>query len=275
MMTFTSDPASDYSNAELVEILNRGFESYFVPIAFHVAAFLNMVRKDGIDLTSSRVLLKDDNPMGIALIARRGWTSRLAAMGIAKEYRGLGAGSWFMEHLIREAGQRGEREMLLEVIEQNEPAVHLYKKCGFEIMRRLIGLIRRDAVEDAEGQLEEIDIHTASNLITQYGLPDLPWQLSGESIAQTNPPARAYCKGSAYTVITNPEANDVVVWSLLVEPSTRGNERGADMLKSVIAKHPHKTWHIPALLPEELGIVYESAGFVREELSQWQMRLRL
>ena len=82
-MTFTSNPASDYSNVELVDILNRGFEAYFVPITFHVTAFLNMVRKDGIDLTSSRVLLKDDNPMGIALIARRGWTSRLAAMGIA------------------------------------------------------------------------------------------------------------------------------------------------------------------------------------------------
>lgn len=274
-MTFTSDPASDYSNVELVDILNRGFESYFVPIVFHVTAFLNMVRKDGIDLTSSRVLLKGDNPIGIALIARRGWTSRLAAMGVAKEYRGMGAGSWFMEYLIHEAHQRGEREMLLEVIEQNQPAVRLYQSCGFESMRRLIGFIRRDAVEDVPGQLEEVDIHTVASLITQHGLPDLPWQLSGESIAQTNPPSRAYCKGQAYTIITNPESSDVVFWSLLVEPAARGHGLGTDLLKAVIAQHPHKTWHIPALLPEELGIVYERAGFVREELSQWQMRLRL
>ncbi len=274
-MTFTSNPASDYSNTELVEILNRGFEGYYVPVTFHVTAFLNMVRKDGIDLTSSRILLKDDDPLGIALIARRGWTSRLAAMGIAREYRGRGAGSWFMEHLIHEAGQRGEREMLLEVIEQNGPAVHLYEKCGFEIMRRLIGLIRRDAVEQGGGELQDIDIRSVASLITHYGLPDLPWQLSGESIAQSNPPARAYYRGPAYTVITNPEANDVVVWSLLVEPSARGDRLGTELLKSVIAKYPHKTWHIPALLPEEVGRVYEGAGFVREELSQWQMRLRL
>lgn len=274
-MTFTSNPASDYSNLELVEILNGGFAGYFVPITFHVTAFLNMVRKDGIDLTSSRVLLRDDQPMGIALIARRGWTSRLAAMGIARECRSLGAGSWFMEYLVYEARQRGEREMLLEVIEQNAPAVHLYKKYGFEITRRLIGLIRRDAVEDGTSELQELDIRRVSSLISQYGLPDLPWQLSGESIAQTNPPARAYCRGQAYTIITNPDANDVVIWSLLVEPSARGNGLGTDMLKSVIAKHPHKTWHIPALLPEEVGIVCERAGFIREELSQWQMRLRL
>ena len=274
-MTFTSNSASDYSNPELVDILNRGFEGYFVPITFHVTAFLNMVRKDGIDLTTSRVLLKNDNPIGIALIARRGWTSRLAAMGIAKEYRATGAGSWFMEYLIHEARQRGEQEMLLEVIEQNEPAVHLYQKYGFEIVRRLIGLIRRNAVEEEAGDLQEIDIRRVGSLISQYGLPDLPWQLSGESISQINPPAQAYCKGQAYIVLSNPEANDAVIWSLLVETSARGNGLGTEMLKSVIARHPHKTWHIPALLPEELGKVYERAGFVREELSQWQMRLIL
>lgn len=274
-MGFTSYPASNYSNPELVDILNRGFEGYFVPVTFHVTAFLNMIRKDGIDLTASRVVLKDDQPIGIALIARRGWASRLAAMGIAREYRGTGAGSWCMAQIIQEARQRGEREMLLEVIEQNASAVHLYEKFGFEIVRRLIGLIYKNAVDHGSVQMDEIDIRTVSNLIAQYGLPDLPWQLSSESIAQTNPPARAYCKGPAYAVLSNPDINDVVIWSLLVEPSRRGNGLGTDMLKSIIAGHPHKTWRVPALLPEELGIVYERAGFVREELSQWQMKLTL
>jgi ribosomal protein S18 acetylase RimI-like enzyme len=274
-MDFTSNPASDYPSADLVDILNRGFEGYFVPITFHVTSFLNMVRKDGIDLTASRVLLKRDQPIGIALIARRGWTSRLAAMGIAKECRGTGAGSWFMEGLVHESRQRGEREMLLEVIEQNAPAVHLYQKCGFEIVRRLIGLIHKDAVERRSGALQEVDIREVGNLISQYGLPDLPWQLSGESIVQINPPSRAYCSGQAYVVLSNPEASDIVIWSLLVKAAARGNGLGTAMLKSIIAQHPTKTWHIPALLPEELGKVYERAGFVREALSQWQMKLTL
>src|SRR5690349_8771507 len=124
-MNLELKPASDYSLPDLVDILNRGFENYFVPIAFNVNTFLNMLRKDGTDLTSSRVLLIDDKTAGIALIARRGWTSRLAAMGIAIEHRGLGGGSWFMKKLIDEACARGDREMVLEVIEQNEPAVRL------------------------------------------------------------------------------------------------------------------------------------------------------
>jgi len=274
-MNFELKLASDYSIPDLVEILNRGFENYFVPIAFNVTAFLNMARKDGTDLASSRILLSDGVEAGIALIARRGWTSRLAAMGIAKEYRGLGAGSWFMRRLIDEACERGDREMVLEVIEQNEPAVRLYQKHGFEIVRRLVSYIRKDAIEETVHKLSEMDLREAGRLISRYGLQDLPWQLSGESIAQLNPPVRAYSSGQVCIVISNPEANDVVIWSLLAEPTVPENGLALGTLKSVIAAYPGKTWHVPALLPEELGKVYERAGFMKEELSQWQMKLKL
>jgi len=274
-MNFDIKPASDYSIPDLVEIVNRGFQGYFVPIHLDVTALLNMIRKDGIDLTMSRVQVVDGEPAGMALLARRGWTSRLAAMGIAEESRGRGLGSLFMEQLIEEAHQRGEHEMVLEVIEQNQPAVHLYKKYGFKITRRLIGFIRQDAAENISGDLSEMDLREAGQHITRYGLPDLPWQLSGESIAQLNLPSRAFCDGQAYIVISNPDAKEVVIWSLLVEPNARGNGLGVKMLKSIVAHHPGKTWHVPAILPEELGKVYERAGFEKEKLSQWQMKLTL
>ena len=113
------------------------------------------------------------------------------------------------------------------------------------------------------------------HLISQYGLTDLPWQLSGETIARMSQPARAYRKGKAYAVISNPDAEHVTIWSLLVEPSARGAVLGTDMLKSIIAKHAGRTWHVPAIYPEEIGIVFERAGFEKEKLSQWQMRLIL
>lgn len=276
-MNFDTVPASNFPLPDLVKFLNQGFEDYFVPIQFNLDAFLTMLRKDGTDLTVSRVLLVEDQPCGIALIARRGWTSRLAAMGIARETRGKGAGSWFMEVLINEAHQRGEREMVLEVIEQNEAAVRLYQRSGFQVVRRLIGFTckGRNAPPGEKNDMQEIDLREMSRLILQHGWSDLPWQLSGESIAQMNPPARAYRKGQAYIVVSNPTAEHVVIWSLLVEANARGNRLGTDILKNVIAKHTGKTWHVPAVFPEEFARVFERAGFEQEKLSQWQMSLSL
>ncbi|HLO32269.1 MAG TPA: N-acetyltransferase [Anaerolineales bacterium] len=267
--------ASNYPVPDLVKFLNRGFEEYFVPIQFNTAAFLEMLSNDGIDLMTSRVLILDDQPSGIALIARRGWTSRLAAMGVIKETRSRGAGSWFMGKLINEARQRGDYEMVLEVIEQNEPAVKLYRKFGFESLRRLIGLIYEGPQEIEKSDLHQIDLREMGRLVLQHGLPDLPWQLSGESIAQMNPPARAYCKGPAYLAISDPEAERIVIWSLLVEQAARGNGLGTDLLKSMIANHSGKTWYVPAIFPEEFRKVFERAGFEKEKLSQWQMKLSL
>ncbi|HVF24316.1 MAG TPA: GNAT family N-acetyltransferase [Anaerolineales bacterium] len=276
-MEFNTRSAIDYPLPELIEILNRGFENYFIPIQFNISQFNTMLGKDSIDLDSSRVLLIDGEPSGIALIARRGSlrASRLAAMGISQPMRGKGAGSWFIAKLIQESRQRGDREMELEVIEQNENAVHLYKKYGFQIVRRLVGFIYESPAEKGSSSLEELDLREVGHLISLHGLPDLPWQLSGETIAHMNPPVRAYRNGQAYAVISNPDVEHVVIWSLLVYPEARGNGLGLDMLKSLISLHNGKTWHVPAIVPEELGKVYEKAGFEREKLSQWQMKLTL
>jgi len=278
-MDFETVPASNYSLSELVKLLNRGFEEYFIPIHFSGDMFSNMLHKDGIDLTDSRVLLADDQACGIALIARRHTlkTSRVAAMGIAKETRRKGAGSWFMKELIEDARKRGDHELVLEVIEQNEPAVKLYRKYGFESTRRLVGYVcREEPVIKTEGSdLSEIDLPKMAGLISQYGLPDLPWQLSGESVREINPRPHAYCRKQAYILISNPESEHVVIWSLLVEPEARGQGKGAELLKRIMNHHPGKIWHVPALCPEEFGHVFERAGFKRETLSQWQMKRSL
>jgi ribosomal protein S18 acetylase RimI-like enzyme len=276
-LNFAILPAARYPLPDLVQFLNRGFEDYVVPIRFDPVTFANMQRKDDIDLRLSRVLIVDGQPCGIALIAPRPArrASRLAAMGIAREIRGKGAGTWLMEQLIGEARQRGEGEMVLEVIEQNEPAVRLYRKHGFQTVRRLVGLSRKDARENERGDLQKIDLGELGRLISQHGLPDLPWQLSGETISNMEPPVCAYRQGPAYLAISSPEAEHVAIWSLLVEPQWRGRGLGSRLLRQVIAEHADKTWHIPALLPEELGRTFEKAGFERGELSQWQMRLSL
>lgn len=277
-MDFATQTASTYPVSDLVNLLNRGFEDYFIPIHFTPSMFVNMLHKDGIDLAASRVLLVDGESCGIALIARRGAlrVSRLAAMGIAREMRSKGAGSWFMQKLIVDACDRKDHEMVLEVIEQNEPAVRLYRNEGFAPVRRLVGYIcKRESSDEAEGNLYEIELREMSELISRFGVTALPWQLSGESLMQMNPPVHAYRSGQAYVVLSNPQVEHVVLWSLLVEPEARRGGLGVAMLTRMLATYPKKTWHVPALCPEEFGRVFERAGFEKESLSQWQMVLRL
>lgn len=274
-MAFSLKPTLSFPLPELAALFTRGFEGYFVPIQITDAILQTMLRRDSVDLAESRILLDGDAPVGLALIARRGWTSRLAAMGIAPAARQRGLGAWAMQRLIAEARIRGEKQMLLEVIEQNAAGVKLYRKIGFQTLRRLVGFKLEKPQVSSEEQLEEVDIRELAKLVTAHGLPDLPWQLSGETIAHHTPPSRAFRLDSAYVLIANPEAEHVAIHSALVLPEARGQPQSGKILRAVFAKFPNKTWHVPAIFPEEMSAVFEAVGMKKEELSQWQMWLDL
>ena len=275
MTTFSFKSALSFSIPEIAALFTRGFEGYFVPVQMTDAGLQTMIRRDGVDLAESRVLFKDDQPIGVALIARRGWTSRLAAMGIVTEARNGGVGTWAMKQLIEEARVRAEKEMLLEVIEQNTAGVKLYQKVGFETVRRLVGYKLENPQGKSKGKIEEIDIRDLAKLISAHGLKDLPWQLSGETIAQHTPPSRAYRLDDAYCLISNPEAEQVVISSVLVKAGSRGAGLSPVLMRAVFSRFPNKIWRVPAIFPEEMSPIFEEVGMKREELSQLQMALTL
>jgi ribosomal protein S18 acetylase RimI-like enzyme len=287
MSSFSFKPASKFPIPQIADLLTRGFEGYLVPINIDEAALLTMHRRDGIDFNESRILIKEDEPIGVALIARRGWTSRLAAMGIVSHARHSGAGTWAIKQLIEQARARGERELALEVIEQNTAGVKLYQKFGFKSVRRLVGYkLENPQVEsiapvailggrDGENELVEMDIRELARLITIHGIKDLPWQLSSETIAQHTPPSRAFRLNNAYCLISNPEAEHVVISSVLENVNSRAAGLGSALMRAVFSRFPNKTWHVPALFPEEMSALFEELGMQREEISQWQMSLKL
>lgn len=274
-MNFELCSVPSYGVAETADLLNRGFADYLVPIRLSESALLHGVRQDGIDLASSRVILRGGEAVGAALIARRGWTSRLAGMAIVPQARDQGIGHWCMAQLMNEARTRGERVMVLEVIEQNTPAVRLYQGCGFRVQRRLVSYVASQFQGVADDELEEVDLYQVARLVTAYGLPDLPWQISGESLAQVGPPNRAYRLGAAYVAISNPDDAQGAVRSLLVRPEGRRQGQAIRLLRAMMTEYPDKVWQVPALCPEEIGGVFEKAGFARESLSQFQMMANL
>lgn len=274
-MTFQLQPASEFSISQLADLMTRSFEGYFVPINITESSLLTMLKRDSIDLPSSRVMMKENKPIGIALIARRGWTSRLAAMGILVEARNQSLGTQTMRQLIQEAKERQDKEMILEVIEQNTAGVKLYEKAGFQKIRRLVGYKIENPQVESNEELKEIDIRELARLVTYHGLKDLPWQLSGTTIMQHTPPSRAFQLNDAYCLISDPHANDIVIWSVLVKARSRGAGLSAVLIKTLFKKFQNKIWHVPAVFPEEMSFIFEQVGMRRENISQWQMSLAL
>ncbi len=270
-MNLELESALKHDLSEVAELLNRGFADYPIRIALSPATLLRLVARDSIDIGSSRVVLQDGEAVGIALIARRGWSSRLAGMALVPQARGKGIGRWLVTRLLAEARQRGERRMVLEVLEQNTVAVHLYQGCGFHVLRRLLSYTSTEFGSGEEAEIEEVDIREAARTVTAYGLPDLPWQVSGESLALLGPPHRAYRWSGAYVVISNPEAPRVKIHTVVVAPEQRRKGQATRLLRALMTRHPHKAWKVPALCPEEIGGVFETAGFERGTLTQLQM----
>ena len=267
----------EFGLPETVELLNLGFSDYIAHLEFTLLSFLDMVRTESIDLAASRIIVLEDQSVGVALVARRGWTSRLAAMCLSPDARGHGVGRAAMQMLLEEAAGRGEHAMVLEVIEGNKPAVRLYESVGFRAERRLLSYVGEFPAQDSPAavQLEEMDIRAAAGWVSRYGLPDLPWQLSAESLAHLGPPSRAFRLNDVCLVISNPDAEMVGIRSLIVKPGSRGQGQAARLLQAVISHYPDRQWRVPALCPEEVGGFFEKMDFQPGRFSQLQMRVMI
>lgn len=274
-------PAIEYPLENLAELLNRGFEGYFVSVNFSRTAILSVLTRDSVDLALSKVAETASKPVAVALIARRGWSARLAAMGVVPEARSRGYGKGLLNHLIDSLSSQGLREFNLEVIEQNDPAIDLYEKAGFERGRRLVSLSRdpqansTPIASEHRSTLQAVDVAEVARYLTADSLPDLPWQLSGTNLMVSSTPSQAYQLGQDFIVISEPTQSSISIRALFVQPGERRQGRGTELVASVLAAFPEHKWAIPALCPEEISPVFLRNGFQIGKLSQIQMSRKL
>jgi ribosomal protein S18 acetylase RimI-like enzyme len=275
-VTLALKSAAETSIEELATLFTRAFEGYVGgTIQFTRDSFLGFVCHDNIDLTLSRLLMNGEQPIGLALLARQGWTSRVAAMGIIPEAQSQGKGGWFLAELIGEAKARSDRRMVLESITQNTRAVQLYQRADFSILRRLFGYSVQPETPTTGAELTEVDIYEVAKLISQDGLPDLPWQVSGTTIARFGPPNRAYRLEHAYAVVSDVARESISLRALIVPEAQRRQGQATRLLQSLFFQFPGKRWVIPPICPEELGRDFlDKRGFVVTTLSQVQMTLQ-
>lgn len=260
-------PAFELSHRALSTLFARSFEGYLVHLPDVPALFDARVRTEHISLTDSRVARVGGEPVGLVLISRRGRVSRVAGMGIVTSHRNQKLGGAMLSPLLEEARARGDTRMLLEVIEQNVPAVKLYERLGFKRVRRLVGFMAT-APASEPAPLEEVDPTDCARLFPS----GLPWQMASTTVAGLALPARAFRLGPAVAVIADVSAPTLALRGIAVSPEARGQGAGRRLLRALAAAWPGKPLAVGAIVPEGLcDGFFLGAGFTYSALAQWEM----
>ncbi len=272
----SSSPIFEMSSEDLADHLTKAFEGYIVPFHLDGQQFDSRLRPESLDSFASRIWFLKKELLGISFIARRGWTSRLAAMAIAPNFRNLGFGSYLMRNIIGEAQARGDKRMVLEVIEQNPPAIGLYESVGFKKRRRLVGYARKNS-SGSLGALKDIDPVEFTRIMGQECNLDLPWDFWPETLCAKAPPSRALTiDKTSYALITPLPSGSVVLYGIFTCANKRSQGNGSRLMEAVMHEYRGLNFVTPIAVPDQLAPgFFSKLGFVENTISQFEMELSL
>lgn len=131
-----------FENISLEKLHNtflEAFSDYQVKMDMPLLKLKQMLQRRGYIAEASIGAFENDILIGFILNAIRQWNGKLTAYdtgtGVIKTYREQGITSNMFLNARQLLKEIGVEQYLLEVIQSNVSAVHLYKKQGFEILR--------------------------------------------------------------------------------------------------------------------------------------------
>jgi ribosomal protein S18 acetylase RimI-like enzyme len=167
--------------AQLAALFNQGYRGYSTPIEVDPPGMQRHLTHYDIDLTLSRVAI-DDGLAAFALIGRRGPQVWVGGMGTAPDYRRQGIGERVLRAALDAATQAGARSARLEVLDDNERAIALYRKLGFATTRRL-AVHRLSTAPRAGLPSSPVSVDAALGWIAAHRRSEEPWQRADASVA--------------------------------------------------------------------------------------------
>jgi GNAT superfamily N-acetyltransferase len=173
--------SNEFSLAELAAVFTASYEGYFVPFVLDESQLGYMVDVFDLDLSRSLVAVERKRPVGLANLGRRGERTWLGGIGVVPDRRGAGVGEALTRTLLDQAREAGAREMVLEVIVENAPAIALYEKLGFARTRELEVLSLTPSTERSEAQ--ETDLAEGLRVVAAARPEPEPWQRADETVA--------------------------------------------------------------------------------------------
>jgi len=141
-------PADHVEVAIRAELINAAYAGYYVPMHLTPDSMRAVDRLYDVDLARSVVAHARGEPVGMALLSRRGERGWISGVGVLPAWRQGGVGRAMMEAVLDNAREAGGAQVSLEVITQNAAARALYAGLGFAEQRELL-CWRRAADADA------------------------------------------------------------------------------------------------------------------------------
>lgn len=175
--------ASSLDPSELVRVFNLGFSDYLVAMQMDEPGLAGHIANNDIDLRCSRVAV-DVEPVGFALVARRGTDAWIGGMGISPAYRRIGLGARTLAAAIDAAAAAGVHAVWLEVLDENTPAIALYERLGFERVRRLEVWSLAPDPDREPVERRGLDVDAAHAWIAGHRAAREPWQRADASIVR-------------------------------------------------------------------------------------------
>lgn len=174
----------------VVDCLAKSFEGYFVQVPADVGYWQNRYKNARVDYNLSYGMFDDDKLVGFVIncIDYLGTkkTAYNTGTGVLPEYRGQKVVDRIYEYSLPVLKQNDIDQCLLEVIQNNDRAIAVYKRIGFEIARDLPsfrGTLNLPAANTV--QVKQISLKEALPLLV-YSTGRYAWDFNMHAVKAAN-----------------------------------------------------------------------------------------
>lgn len=196
------------------------FSDYIVPMAPTREQLTEMFTRRGAVLDASVAAFENDRIVAFTVNCIDGARAYDTGTGVVPSHRRRGLARELMERSFALVRERGCREYVLEVLEQNEKAAELYRACGFVETRRF-----QCWTFDAAGE----PLASRGAIHEGWWTLEPSWQNATHSLARARDPQVVLGDDDAYAVVF-PSNGDLP--QLAVRPEARRNKRGTRLLEA-------------------------------------------
>lgn len=123
------------------DAFNKAFEHYFAPVNSTPAEMADRLKRDDLTMKLSTGAFDGEKLIGLMLQGGRQKEGKKTlyngGTGVVMAARGQGLTLRQYDFMLPRVAEMGYNHLQLEVIRENAPAIHIYRKVGFEITREL------------------------------------------------------------------------------------------------------------------------------------------